>query len=173
MKHSQKRRAIKSAPRRHEYYSASEARENARAGTSKSIALLLPRALSPVLGGKSLKLESGIFRNVSRATRSHFPGHALHEKDFTETNRRRYAGLQPKPRALACPVINRGSIARSVPESVSNRPARRILGFWIRQVLLRITAHRNADLAQNPIRKGQPVRGARNSEIMRATITGA
>ena len=39
-------------------------------------------------------------------------------------------------------------------------------------LFLSTAAPGNADLAQNPVRKGRSVPGARNNEILHATITG-
>ena len=51
------------------------------------------------------------------------PGHALHEKEFTETNRRRYTGQQPAKKDARGPgnkpQINCGSTGRFVPSTVN------------------------------------------------------
>ena len=62
----------KSALRRQKYCSAPEARLNARAGASLSIALLLPCPLLPVPGGNLSKLDAGTSLSVSGASRCHF-----------------------------------------------------------------------------------------------------
>ena len=67
-----------------QYCSAAGARLNARTGTSLSIALLLPCPLLPVPGGNLFKIDAGTSLSVSGASRCHFPGHALHEKDDTQ-----------------------------------------------------------------------------------------
>ena len=92
-----------------------ESRGNARAGTSKIIALPLPCPLLPVPGGNLSKLDSGSSQSVSGASRCHFPGHALHEK-----NLQRQIGVgtlvsSQEQRALLIPVINRLSTAGFVP----------------------------------------------------------
>ena len=55
-------------------------------------------------------------------TRQVVPGHALHEKGFTKTNKRRSIGQQPGTKSGRRPAdkprINRGSTARCVPPSV-------------------------------------------------------
>ena len=97
----------KSALRRQKNCSAPEARLNARAGTSLSIALLLPYLLLPVPGGNLSKLE----------------------RNFSER--------------LWCVAVS----------------------------FLKTTAPGSADLAQNSVRKGRPVQGARNREFVRDAIT--
>ena len=88
-----------------------ESRGNARDGTSKIIALLLPCPLLPVPGGNLSKLDAGSSKSVFGV-----PGAAV--------------------------------------------------SFLI------TAAPRNAELVQNPVRKGRPVQGARTIENCSATITG-
>ena len=88
-----------------------ESRGNARDGTSKVIALLLPRPLLPVPGGNLSKLDAESPKSVFGVPRCHFPGHALHEKGL-----QRQKGVVPlvgsqDERALFVPRLNRLSIA--------------------------------------------------------------
>ena len=101
----------KSAPRWQNYCSAPESRGNARAGASKSIALLLPCPLLPVPSRSSSKLDAGSSLSISRATRYHFPGHPLDERGL---QRQKGGGLLvsiQERRAAVVPQINRGQPA--------------------------------------------------------------
>ena len=109
--HPRRKRATKIRTVTAKVRNVPESRGNARDGTSKIIALLLPCPLLPVPGGNLSKLDAGSSQSVS-----------------------------------------------GVPRSA--------VSFLI------TTAPGNTDLAQNPIRKGRSVPGARNREILHATITG-
>ena len=83
-----------------------ESRGNARAGTSKVIALLLPCPLLPVPGGNLSKLYARGSQSVSGVPQYHFPGHALHEKGLQRQGVVALVSSQEQ-RALLVPLINR------------------------------------------------------------------
>ena len=62
----------RSEPRRQKCATCRNRAENARAGTNKIIALLLPCPLLPVPGGNLSKLGAGSSKNVSGVPRCHF-----------------------------------------------------------------------------------------------------
>ena len=108
MEHPRRKRATKIRTETAKVRNAPESRENARAGTSKIIALLLPCLLSPVPGGNLSKLDAVSSLSVSGVPRSHFPGHALHEKVLQrQIGVGKLVSIQER-RALLVPVINRG-----------------------------------------------------------------
>ena len=114
-----------------------------------------------------------------RELRTKHPRKRLATKNCSETAKElQRAGSAPK-RARRHEFVNCASpavsfFARSERKLVETGRRDFSERLWCVAVSLLITtAPGSADLAQNPIRKGRPVQGARNREFVRDAITGA
>ena len=88
--------------------------------------------------------------------------------------RRNRAKTRAPAREVNCASPAMSSFARSwrkLVETGSREFNKRLRGDAVSFLIT--AALGSADLVQNPVRKGRPVQGARNKEMMRATITGA